>query len=366
MPSGLDATHPTLSADELGWLATLPDVESRLVFTGTSTGRTTYRVQDGPFTAAELASLPQRDWTLLMQDVEKHLPDFRSFFTATDFVPDWRIDDLMVSCAAPGGSVGPHRDNYDVFLCQGMGKRKWTTGSSETAVADSDANELSLLEPFGATSTYFAGEGDVLYLPPGVPHWGIAEDLCVTYSIGMRAPSKTELDCGADRIYGAGTSKSKTISGDDVFYTDVDLKLVEAEPGRISGNTVQRMRAQGLLGSTLSDVQLATVLGSVVTDTKAWLTPDTPAKKRVAKIIGQFDAQSDLLVHGMARIAFCELENSSLFFANGFFREINPQEFGIARELCASRKVCAEGCGGSNVMAFIEWLVTKGVLDTEK
>ncbi len=363
MPGGLDVIHPTLSADELGWLATLPDVESRLVFTDTCADRTTYRIQDGPFTAAELASLPQRDWTLLVQDVEKHLPDFRSYFTATDFVPDWRIDDLMVSCAAPGGSVGPHRDNYDVCLCQGAGKRKWTTGSSETAVADSDANELSLLEPFDATSTCFADEGDVLYLPPGVPHWGIAEDLCVTYSIGMRAPSKTELDCGAERIYGEGTSESNTISGDDVFYTDVDLELVEAGPGRISGNAVQRLRAQDLLGSTLSDVQLATVLGSVVTDTKAWLTPDMPGKKRVAKIISQFDAQSNLLVHGMARIAFCELENSSLFFANGFFREISSREFSVALELCVSRKVCAEECGERNVMAFIEWLVTKGVFD---
>jgi hypothetical protein len=108
---------------------------------------------------------------------------------------------------------------------------------------------------------------------------------------------------------------------------------------------------------------LATVLGSVVTDTKAWLTPDMPGKKRVAKIISQFDAQSNLLVHGMARIAFCELENSSLFFANGFFREISSREFSVALELCVSRKVCAEECGERNVMAFIEWLVTKGVFD---
>ncbi len=363
MPGGLDVIHPALSADEIGWLATLPDVESRLVFTETIDGRTTYRVQDGPFTEAELASLPPRDWTLLVQDVEKHLPDFRSFFTTADFIPDWRIDDLMVSCAAPGGSVGPHRDNYDVFLCQGTGKRKWTTGNSDTGVADTDASELSLLKPFAATSTYSAVEGDVLYLPPGVPHWGIAEDLCVTYSIGMRAPSKVELDCGADRIYGEGTRESTPASSEDIFYTDVDLQIVEAEPGRISGKAIQRLRTQNLLSSTLSDEQFATVLGSIVTDTKAWLTPDMPGKKQAAKIIGLFKARSSLLIHGMARIAFCEVENFSLFFANGFFRSLSPHEIGVARELCASRKVCVDECGENDVTALIEWLVTKGVFD---
>jgi len=361
MPGALDVMLPTLSADELGWLATLPDVESRLVFTESSAGRTIYRVQDGPFTDAELASLPPRDWTLLVQDVEKHLPDFRSFFAAADFIPDWRIDDLMVSCAAPGGSVGPHRDNYDVFLCQGAGNRTWTIGNIETAVVDTDASELSLLKPFEATSTFSAAANDVLYLPPGVPHWGIAENLCITYSIGMRAPSKAELACAAERIYSEGTSESN--SSDDIFYTDADLQPEEVEPGRISKSAIRRLRTQNLLSRTLSDEQLATVLGSVSTDTKAWLTPDMPDKKQLAKIMGRFGGQPGLLVHGMARIAFCELANSGLFFANGFFTELGLQELGLARELCTTRKVCASEFNGQDAAALIEWLATKGVFD---
>ena len=116
---------PVLEPDELAWLATLPDVESRLVFTEGTRANARYRVEHGPFEEQRLSELPQSNWTLLVQDVEKHLPDFRQWFECVTFVPDWRIDDLMISFAAPGGSVGPHQDNYDVFLCQGMGRREW-------------------------------------------------------------------------------------------------------------------------------------------------------------------------------------------------------------------------------------------------
>jgi len=363
MPRGLDVEAPSLSADELGWLATLPDAECRLIFTEHSDGDTTYRVQEGPFTEAELASLPARDWTLLVQDVEKHLPDFRRFFTTTDFIPDWRIDDLMVSCAAPGGSVGPHRDNYDVFLCQGTGKRKWMVADSAAAIVDTDANELSLLKPFPATDMRVAETGDVLYLPPGVPHWGVAEELCVTYSIGMRAPSKAELQYGAERIYGDKIEPFAS-SVEDVFYTDADLRLAEAEPGRISASTIQRLRAQELLSKGFSDKQLATILGSVVTDTKAWLTPDKPTGEELAQIVGRHVNNSTLAVHGMARIAFCDLAGVTLLFANGFVSELSRPDIQVARELCSSRQVCAKAISGTGKTAeLIEWLALKGVFD---
>lgn len=366
MRSAIDVIEPSLSADELGWLATLPDVESRLIFTETSVDRTTYRVQDGPFTEEELASLPARNWTLMVQDVEKHLPDFRQFFAAVNFIPDWRIDDLMVSCAAPGGSVGPHRDNYDVFLCQGMGSRNWMLTDSATAIVDTSAQQLSLLEPFTPTETFIAESGDVLYLPPGVPHWGIAGELCVTYSIGMRAPSKAELESGADRLYGDGTDKPIAESSENIFYADADLQLAEAQTGRISASSIQRLRSQELLDRDFSDEQLVTVLGSVVTDTKAWLTPDSPTKKEVAGIVGRCAGKSNLAVHGMARIAYCDLGEIRLLFANGFVKELSQQELGLVRELCSTRMVCMLTIGEQSEPAMlIEWLATKGVFDQD-
>ncbi len=163
IPGAISGELPTLTADELAWLATLDDVESRLVFTERHDDRVTYRVEHGPFASAELEDLPSNDWTLLVQDVDKHLPDFRAYFALTDFIPDWRIDDLMVSFAAPGGSVGPHQDNYDVFLVQGSGSRCWHLAEAESIAPALDSQVLRLLEEFLDPSPVVAKNGDVLY-----------------------------------------------------------------------------------------------------------------------------------------------------------------------------------------------------------
>ena len=187
MPGAKSPLRPSVTRNELAWLATLDDVESRIVFTDRDGDRLRYRVVNGPFDADFLASLPKRDWTLLVHDVEKHLPALRALFDLVPFVPDWRIDDLMVSFAAPGGGVGPHRDNYDVFLCQGIGAREWRV-SLDAIGDDTDASaDLALLRAFDG-SRFDTREGDVLYLPPGAAHWGTAQRACITYSIGMRAP----------------------------------------------------------------------------------------------------------------------------------------------------------------------------------
>ncbi len=196
MPQALPAGLPELDSDELAWLATLSDIESRLIFSEHNGDTTSYRVEHGPFDDKLLAALPPHDWTLLVQDVEKHLPDFRSFVQTASFIPDWRIDDLMVSFAAPGGSVGPHRDNYDVFLCQGAGRRKWHIAPANADLRIVESGELSLLEAFADDSPVTARPGDVLYLPPGIAHWGIAEESCMTWSIGMRAPTMQEFMAG--------------------------------------------------------------------------------------------------------------------------------------------------------------------------
>ena len=272
MPGAASQALPSLAPDELAWLATQPDVESRLVFTERTDDAARYRLESGPFTDAQLSSLPDRDWTLLVQDVEKHLPDFRQYLGLVSFIPDWRIDDLMISCAAPGGSVGPHLDNYDVFLVQGTGTRRWQIGKPDEAVEDPSSEGLSLVRPFEASAAFDAKSGDVLYLPPGVPHWGVAEDLCMTMSIGCRAPTQRELELGQERVLGKPVVSA---SGDEDsrFYSDGNLSRVEAEAGKIDPATIERLKHQNLL-SGLSDIELGQVFGSVVTDPKAWLLPD--------------------------------------------------------------------------------------------
>ena len=208
--------RPTVTRNELAWLATQNDVESRIVFTDRGGDRIRYRAESGPFDGEFLAQLPKRDWTLLVHDVEKHLPVMRRLFALVPFVPDWRIDDLMVSFAAPGGGVGPHRDNYDVFLCQGIGIREWRITADDIPLDPGASDDLALTREFESGECFEARAGDVLYLPPGVVHWGTASRACLTYSIGMRAPQLSDLD-----------AELPDVEGHNPFYADPDLAADE-------------------------------------------------------------------------------------------------------------------------------------------
>ena len=241
LPQGL----PVLSPDELAWLATLDDVESRLIFTQRSGTNCEYTVRQGPFSSDELVSLPETDWTLLVHDVDKHLPDFRCWFDCADFIPDWRIDDLMVSFAAPGGSAGPHRDNYDVFLCQGQGHRHWQIAAANARVISARSAGLELLEPFPPESEHAAATSDVLYLPPGVPHWGLAQDRCMTYSIGMRAPDHDDILRSIERIIpdaAADIAPDPDNQTAGRVFRDPDRAMGECQPGQISDPDLSRVR----------------------------------------------------------------------------------------------------------------------------
>lgn len=359
-PSAIDRELPLLEPDELAWLAMQPDVESRLVFTEQVDGKASYRVSNGPFTESELGALPDHDWTLLVQDVEKHLPDFREWFELCPFIPSWRIDDLMISVAAPGGSVGPHRDNYDVFLCQGNGSRHWQLTSDRNVPEDTSAAELSLLRPFQAELKRDCTTGDVLYVPPGIPHWGIALDLCTTYSIGMRAPTNAELLAGYGRIF----EQDGDTSGDAVFYHDDDLGEGESDGGRISIACAHRIRDQGLLDRSLNDEQLMIVLGSVVTDPKAWLDPEPATADDLSKAILRSES---LNVHAMALLAYCEGDTFSHVFANGGHRKLPVSCLDLIRSLCRYRRTesstlaaLGEHSGGAELVA---WLLEMGVFD---
>ena len=366
MPGLLDDVYPALSANELAWLATLPDVESRLVFTERGRDKISYRLETGPFEEAELEALPDRDWTLLVQDVEKHLPDFRAYFQQVRFIPDWRIDDLMVSFAAPGGSVGPHLDNYDVFLCQGEGEREWFLGDPASAIIDASAEALSLLQPFTPIESHLAAIGDVLYLPPGLPHWGVATDFCMTYSVGMRSPTKSELGIGACRVFETDDIVHEAGNAEQIHYRDGDLAVNEATPGEIHSESIRRIREQDLLDTALDDQQLARVFGSVVTDPKAWLMPD-PVTGKVANEVSQ--STQDLSVHGMARIAWYEAAGVRLIFVNGLARHLPESGLDFVRQVCAERYAAAPSVArlittieGRNLLS---WMLEQGLFDAE-
>ncbi len=181
-----------LSADELAGLATEEDIESRIVIEEGADGR--WEVKHGPFDAATFAALPETHWTLLVQAVDLWVPKCKELLNRFDFLPPWRLDDLMVSYAPTGGSVGPHFDQYDVFLLQMEGTRRWQLGGS----CDADTKlvqgtELQIVDNFVAEEDWLLKPGDMLYLPPNIAHWGVAESASLTFSIGFRSPSLSDM-----------------------------------------------------------------------------------------------------------------------------------------------------------------------------
>src|SRR5690606_10284937 len=181
-----------LSPEDLAGLACEELALSRIVMHDRERDR--WQLRTGPFPEELFPTLPHHDWTLLVQDVDKWDADVAALLPQFGFLPRWRIDDVMVSFAAPGGSVGAHVDQYDVFLLQAQGHRRWQIDAGDNPpLAFRDDVELKLLREFHPTHDWVLGPGDMLYLPPGVPHHGVAEDACLTFSVGMRAPSAAEL-----------------------------------------------------------------------------------------------------------------------------------------------------------------------------
>jgi 50S ribosomal protein L16 3-hydroxylase len=183
----LPACESPASAERLFALAARDDVESRLV---TSFGG--WRLRHGPFAAAELPARSRRRWTLLVQGVDRHDAAAHALLSRFRFVPDARLDDLMASYATDGGGVGPHVDSYDVFLVQALGRRRWRIGRQRDRTLVPGL-PLAILRDFRPTHDWVLEPGDVLYLPPGVAHEGVALGECITCSVGFRAPRWQDL-----------------------------------------------------------------------------------------------------------------------------------------------------------------------------
>lgn len=180
--------EPPIDGDELAGLALEAEVESRLVLGAD------WQLEQGPFSERRFSSLPNSDWTLLVQAVDLWVPEVAVILEQFKFLPPWRIDDIMVSYAEDGGSVGPHFDYYDVFLLQGAGQRRWQIGQlCDETTALQPHRDLKILADFQAADEWLLNTGDMLYIPPRVAHHGVAVGECTTFSVGFRAPAATEM-----------------------------------------------------------------------------------------------------------------------------------------------------------------------------
>ena len=284
-----------VSRDELFELADQDEVESRLI----THFRNKWQLEHGPFAADELPSVKQRTWTLLVQGVDLHNDRARVLLDRFRFVPDARLDDLMISYATDGGGVGPHFDSYDVFLLQVHGKRRWRIGA-QSDLSLQPGLPLKVLQHFEPEEEWVLEPGDMLYLPPHIAHDGVAQGECMTCSIGFRAPSTNEL-ASQFLYYLAERGDAQRSPSEPALYRDPQQPAV-ARPAELPAALVDRVGAI-LAKIDWSDKDISAFLGTYLSEPKPSVVFDPPQRpldearfvKRAMKDGVRLDRKSVLL-----------------------------------------------------------------------
>lgn len=326
-----------VSPDELAGLSLEEEVESRLVI---EQGESPWELRRGPFGEDTYQNLPERDWTLLVQAVDQLVPEVAELVEHFRFLPNWRIDDVMVSFAAPGGGVGPHFDNYDVFLLQAHGQRRWRVGQ----MCDRDSPmlqhaDLRILADFEATDDWVLEPGDMLYLPPRLAHFGTAENACMTYSLGFRAPSAAE-------VLTHFTDFLAQFLPDEERYSDADLVPVE-DPHQIQSDALDRLRA--MLAEHMGDERLLlTWFGQFMTE------PRYPERVQGPEIeeqdlVAALNDGAILIRNLSARLAWSEVDIGLLLFASGQSRLLPAHLRELLKLVCS-----AEALHEENLAAWLD------------
>lgn len=344
-----------ISADELAGLALEEEIESRLVI---EHGQQPWELRRGPFAEDEFSKLPERDWTLLVQAVDQFVPEVAELLENFRFLPSWRIDDVMISFAAPGGGVGPHYDNYDVFLLQAQGQRRWKIG--QMCDADSPMLEhadLRILADFAQTDEWVLEPGDMLYLPPRLAHYGIAEDDCMTYSVGFRAPSAAEvLTHFTDFLSQFLTNEER--------YSDAGIAPC-SDPHQIQRDSLDRLKS--LLNEHMNDERLLlTWFGQFMTEPRY---PELIAGPELAEedLLASLQDGAVLVRNPSSRLAWSEVDDDLLLFASGQSRLLPGNLRELLKLICAAESLHEGNLGqwladdeGRNLLLQ---LVTQGSLE---
>jgi len=303
MPNAVADFTPPLSSDELAGLAMEEDVESRIV----EERGGAWSVSHGPFELQDF----QRPvpWSLLVQAVDCHVPAVAQLQKLVASIGLWRLDDVMVSYGIDGASVGPHFDNYDVFLLQGEGEKRWKIGQNcdkTTALLPDD--QVKILRQFDVREEFLLRTGDILYVPPGVAHWGVAVGESTTFSIGFRAPRVQDL-------LARFADQSLEDSDADIFYRDPPLNI-NTLPGEI--RAIDRARACELVLQQLRNDTSARWFGELVTEPRDELVSDQALEGSLECLAQYFANEGAHLLPG-AKLAWQDVPDSQAIevFANG-------------------------------------------------
>lgn len=317
--AALSDVRSPLSRSELFALAEYDDVDSRLIVNRQSK----WSIKHGPFTRRRLPPLTQAGWTLLVQGVDLHAAAAHHLLSTFRFVPDARMDDLMMSYATDGGGVGPHFDSYDVFLLQVQGRRRWRIGRTTDAALQPNM-PLKILANFKPEQEMTLEAGDMLYLPPRWAHDGVAEGECITCSIGFRAPSDHEVA----REMLQRLLETELDDADAKRYRDPKQSATDT-PAKVPA-ALQNFALQAL-GKTLADHRsLASLLGEWLTEPKAqvWFDEDESVKALDAM---QLDARTRMMY------------DDHHVFINGESFRAGGRDAGLMRRLADARRLDAAG-----------------------
>ena len=339
---------PPVSAEELAGLALEPEVESRIAeCRGDPASAAAWQLEHGPFQASDFDR--GHPWTLLVQGVDQLLDDVAALRSLAAFIPGWRLDDIMVSYASDGGGIGPHYDLYDVFLLQGEGERIWRIGQHcDDSTALLPHPDLKLVATFDCQAEYTLHCGDVLYIPPGVAHWGISRGDSTCFSIGFRAPRLSDL-------------LSRWV---DARLEQLPPSLLLQDPGRAPATAPGEI-SSGDIDNALQQLrELLTArtdnswFGELVTETDA--EPSGGAELRQMRSALQ-KADGHARLAAGARVAWQALDQGIRVFANG-----NSQLFGLqVQEPLVT--LCAEGVlllpADNGCAELLEFLMREGALE---
>lgn len=344
-PGFSESLEPFRPADVIE-LATRDDAESRLV---QHEGRQ-WQLDHGPFLKRDLSRLGPRDWTLLVQDTQHFSRAAQNLLACFDFIPHARIDDLMVSLAAPGGGVGPHVDSYDVFLIQGRGRRRWRISGQQDLAFRPDL-PLKILARFRPEEEWVLESGDMLYLPPGYAHDGVALEECLTYSVGFRAPSHQEwlesfLDQLRDRLCVEGQ------------YADPGLKPAR-RPGRLPAELIHGLAAS--LQSLAWDASFVEeAAGRFMSEPKPHVSFTPPASPWLASRLRKAAARQGLRLDGRTRMSY----GRNKVFINGEAFDLPGVAADCLKSLADDRYLAPAPLSPAAEPLLLEW-INRGYLHVD-
>ncbi|MCG8537545.1 MAG: cupin domain-containing protein [Pseudomonadales bacterium] len=326
--NALPGVENLLEPEEMAGLALEDAVESRIILERSPVD---WELRHGPFTDKTFNNLPPTHWTLLIQALDHLVPAVADILEQFDFLPNWRIDDIMGSFAPRGGSVGPHFDYYDVFLVQAHGQRRWQLGQQcDENTPIIGGLPVKILEAFDPTQEWVLNPGDILYLPPGLAHYGVAENDCMTFSVGFRAPSEQE-------IFNEFAHFISQHHQQDRRLEDPDL-APQSNPGWITPEAIDKVA--GILQKMASDkTQIGAWMGEFFSQTKYDQQPEPPeGEYNEAEVHDLLTQQLSLRKEESSRFIYTgEAHRPHHFFVNGVGLDIPPLSQSMVLYLCKHR-----------------------------